>query len=110
MPLQILSWDLPISEEQLKVYGEKAKTVWIPTALKQPGVTEFRAYRNPFLTSPQVMFHMEFDRMDSLMQFLASDEYSMIMGDLRATGVTNISAEIWDASPVVPEPLRPANS
>ncbi len=33
MSLQILSWDLPGSEEQLKVYGEKAKTVRIPTIL-----------------------------------------------------------------------------
>lgn len=109
MPLQILSWDLPIAEEQQKAYGEKAKTVWIPTALKQPGVTEFRAYRNPTLTSPQVTIHIEFDRMDALMQFVASEDYSMIMDGLRATGATNISVEIWDTSPVVPEPLRPAN-
>lgn len=75
--------------------------------LKQPGVTEFRAYRNPTLTSPQVMAHIEFDGMDALMQFLVSDDYGMIMGDLRATGATNISVDIWDGSPVVPEPLRP---
>ena len=110
MSLQILSWDMPSSGEQLKAYGKKSKTVWIPTVLKQPGVKEFRAYRNPSLTSPQVTAHIEFDHMESLMQFLASDDYSMIIADFGATGVTNVSSEIWDGSPVVPEPLRPANS
>ena len=110
MALQILSWDIPLSEEQLKLYGEKAKAEWIPTVLKQPGVKEFRAYRNPSLTSPQVVIHTEFDSMNSLTRFFASDDYSMIIGSLRATGVTNISAETWDASPIVPEPLRPSSS
>jgi hypothetical protein len=107
MALAVLSWDLPLSAEQMKAYGEKAQSDWIPTVLKQPGVKEYRAYRSPTHTTPEVVSQTEFDSMNSLMQFLASDDYSRIMRELRATGVTNISAEIWDASPIAPEPLRP---
>ena len=107
MALVVSSWDLPSSAEQLKAYGEQAQSNWIPTVLKQPGVKEFRGYRNPTHTTPQVVSHTEFDSMNSLMQYLASDDFSRLMGELRATGVTNISAEIWDASPILPEPLRP---
>lgn len=107
MALHMLSWDLPSSEAQMNAYNEKARTDWIPTFLKQPGVKEFRGYRNPALTSPQVAVHMEFDSMHSLMQYLASDDYSNFMRDLRDSGSTNISAETWDGSPLVPKPLRP---
>ncbi len=107
MALAVMSWDMPLSAEQMKAYGEQAQSNWIPTVLKQPGVKEFRAYRNPTHTTPEVLLHTEFDSMNSLMQYLASDDYSRIMSELRATGVTNISVEIWDASPIVPEPLRP---
>jgi hypothetical protein len=91
MALAVLSWDLPLSAEQMKAYGEKAQSDWIPTVLKQPGVKEYRAYRSPTHTTPEVVSQTEFDSMNSLMH----------------TGVTNISAEIWDASPIAPEPLRP---
>ncbi len=108
MALYILSWDLPLAAEQLNEYGEKAKTVWIPTVLKQPGVKEFRAYRNLTGTTPQVTIHTEFDTMASLGQYLESEEYGNVITDLRATGVTNITAQVWGASPVVPDPIRPS--
>lgn len=107
MALYIMTWDLPFSAEQLKTYGEKAKTVWIPAILKQPGVKEFRAYRNPTLTTPNIMIHMEFDSMASIGQYLESEDIGTIMADLKNSGVTNISAQIWGGSPVVPEPIRP---
>ncbi len=64
MALSILSWDLPPAE-QIETYNEKAHTEWIPTVLKQPGVKEFRAYRNPYHTTPQVVVHTEFDSLAS---------------------------------------------
>ena len=106
MALSILSWDLPPAE-QIETYNEKARTVWIPTVLKQPGVKEFRAYRNPYHTTPQVVVHTEFDSLASWLKFVESEDYATIMADLRAVGSTNLSAEVWDTSPIVPEPLKP---
>jgi len=106
MALSILSWDLPPAE-QIETYNEKAGTEWIPTVLKQPGVKEFRAYRNPYHTTPQVVIHTEFDSLASWLKFVESEDYAAIMADLRAVGCTNLSSEVWGASPVVPEPLKP---
>jgi len=75
--------------------------------LKQPGVKEFRAYRNPYRTTPHVMIHTEFDSMASWLKFAQSDDYATIISGVRSAGCTNIAAEPWDASPVVPEAIRP---
>lgn len=108
MALGIMTWDLP-PEEQIEAYSKKARTVWIPTVLKQPGLKEFRAYRNPSLTTPQVMVHTEWDSLGSWVQYVQSEAYATLMSDMRAVGCTNISAQVWDASPVVPEPLKPTS-
>ena len=107
MALAVMSWDLPSSPERMAAYAEQSRSNWIPSVLRQPGVKEFRAYRNPTLTTPEVVIHIEFDSMNSLVQYRASDDYSRIIRELRAAGATNISAETWDASPIVPETLRP---
>ena len=109
MALSILSWDLPPAE-QIETYNEKARTSWIPSVLKQPGVKDFRAYRNPYQTSPQVMIHTEFDSLASWLKWVESEDYAAVVSDLRAVGCTNISAQVWGASPVLPEPLKPTGS
>jgi len=106
MALSILSYDLP-SPEQIETYNEKARTKWIPIVLKQPGVKEFRAYRNPYRTMPQVATHTEFDSLASWLKFVESEDFAAIMAGLRAAGCTNLSTEVWDTSPVAPEPLKP---
>lgn len=107
MALGVLSWDLPPAE-RMEAYNEGAK-VWISTVLKQPGVKEFRAYRNFYRTTPHVMTHTEFDSLESWLNFLKSDDYAAIVNDMLALGCTNLSAEVWDVSPVAPEPLKPTN-
>ena len=107
MALSILSWDLPPAE-QIETYNEKARTVWVPTLLKQPGVKEFRAYRNPSYTTPQVMIHTEFDSLASWLKFIESEDWAAIMADLRAVGCANLLSEVWGASPLIPEPLKPS--
>ena len=107
MALQVMSWDLPVALERPKAYGEKTKTDWIPTILKQPGVQEFRGYRNPNMVSSEVIIHIKFDSMSSLIQYLASEDVHRILADLKASGATNLATEIWDASPIVPDQLRP---
>lgn len=107
MALTIMSWDLPPAD-QIETYLEKSRTVWIPALLNQQGVKEFRAYRNPYNLSPQVMIHVEFDAMTSWLKYIQSDTYSSTMEDLRALGCTNQTLEVWDSSPIVPEPMRPS--
>lgn len=106
MALGILGWDLPPAE-QIETYNEKARTAWIPSVLKAPGVKEFRAYRNPLHTTPQVVVHVELDSLASWLKWIESEDYATIVADLRAVGCTNISAQVWGASPIVPEPLKP---
>ena len=108
MALMILSWDMPPAE-QTEAYNEQASTVWIPTILGVPGVTEFRAYRNPLGTTPGVCVHTEFDSLASWLAYTESEAYTTIMSGLRGVGCTNLSSEIWGSSPIVPKPLKPAS-
>ncbi len=108
MALGILAWDLPPAEK-METYNEMTRK-WIGLVLKQPGVKEFRAYRNPLRVTPQILTHVEFDSMASWLAFVQSEDYAAIVADLRRLGCTHITAEVWDTSPVAPEPLRPPSS
>ena len=53
MALLVQTWDIPAGRdgrEEYALIGQEA----ISTVLAQPGVLEFRAYRNPLRASPQV--------------------------------------------------------
>ncbi len=108
MALGTLAWDLPPADK-MEAYNEMTRK-WIGLVLKQPGAKEFRAYRNPLGTTPQVITHTEFDSMASWLAFIQSEDYATILADLRSLGCSHITAQVWDASPVVPEPLRPPGS
>jgi len=70
-------------------------------------MTEFRAYRNPLGTTPQVMSHVEFGDMQSLEGYLQSGAYSQVISGLNGVGCKNVAAQVWDVSPVAPQPLKP---
>jgi quinol monooxygenase YgiN len=106
MALGILAWDLPPADKN-EMYLQSTQK-WIATVLKQPGVKEFRAYRNPFGVTPQIVTHTEFDSMASWLTFLQSEKYTDIVNDLRNLGCANITAEVLETSPLVPEPLKPS--
>ncbi len=106
MALAILTWDLP-PQEQMAAYAEKARTEWIPTVLRQPGVKEFRGLRNAFHASPHAMAITEYDSLASALKFIETEEYVRLMESMRAAGCTNITVQLWDVSPVTPEPIRP---
>ena len=108
MAMAILTWDLP-PQEQMAVYNEKARTDWIPTAVRQPGVKEFRALRNAFHASPQAMSITEYDSLAAALKFIETEDFARVMEGLRAAGCTNITVQLWDVSPVVPEPIRPGS-
>ncbi|RME57047.1 MAG: hypothetical protein D6790_13905 [Caldilineae bacterium] len=106
MALAILTWDLP-PQEKLEAYNEQARTEWIPTVVRQPGVKEFRGLRNALHASPHVMSITEYDSLASALKFIETEDFARVMEGLRAVGCTNITVQLWDVSPVTPEPIRP---
>ena len=106
MALYISAWDLPSNEENLKAYNQKAKD-WIKIVLSQPGVKEFRGYRDPLRNSPVVMIHIEFDNLESIIKYLKSEDFKKTNSEMLKLGCSNFSNEMWDGSPLIPEPLRP---
>jgi hypothetical protein len=104
MALVVFTWDLPPGE-RVAVYNETVRTAWVPSVLQQPGVTAVRGYRNPHQMTPQVMVHLECDSLVSCQRFLASERYGELVFELRALGCTNLALHVWDASPLVPEPV-----
>jgi len=106
MALCISAWDLPTDKALLKKYNEKAKG-WVKKTLSQPGVKEFRAYRDPLGNSPEVMVHIEFDSLESIIRYLKSEDTKNTTDEMIQLGCTNLSNEMWDGSPLIPEPLKP---
>ena len=106
MALLVHTWDIPNTRhgrEEYQLIGQES----IPLVLRQPGVCEFRAYRNPLRASPQVKVEIEFESDALLQQFLDSHVHDEILHDLGRVGCGNIRTEIWTSSPVVPTHVRP---
>ncbi len=105
MALAIYTFDLPLAAGRLQDY-ERMGQEWVPRVLRQPGVVEFRAYRHPHAISPQVMVQVEFDSLVALDRWHASPEYHEVLGDFLLAGCRIVAVDVWDASPVVPRPVR----
>jgi hypothetical protein len=90
----------------MEAYNAKSRE-WIGTVLKQPGLKEWRAFRNPFRVTPEVMAIQEFDSLSSCLAFIESEDYAKINAEMKAMGCTNYSVQLWGTSPIAPEPLRP---
>ncbi len=107
MALLVHTWDMPADKrgmEEYRLVGQES----IPVVLAQPGVREFRAYRSPLRTTPQVMVEIEFETDDLLQQFLESYIHGDLVKDLIRAGVQNFHTNVWAASPVMPTAARPA--
>jgi hypothetical protein len=106
MSLLVLTYDLPPSAA-ISAYADRARSAWIPSVLRQPGVVELRAYRNATSTRPDAMAHVEFESVQAVEGYLGSRQYTIVISGLTAAGCTNIAAQVWNPSPVAPEPLKP---
>lgn len=108
MALGVMTWKLPAmgSSEQ---YAERAKNAWIPTVLSQPGVKEFRGYRTQGEDFLVVRTETEFTSLELAQAWMNSADYARIRAELVEHGATEIVAETWDASPLIPDPLRPGS-
>jgi hypothetical protein len=51
---------------------------------------------------------MEFASLAAWHQFYASERYGELMFDLRAVDCAPITVQVWEASPLLPAPVRPA--
>jgi heme-degrading monooxygenase HmoA len=103
MVLYVMTWDLPTHRENLRVYANKARNDWIPTVLSHAGVEEFRTFRNPMESTPQVMVTIEFASLDAWRAFVEGDGNRRIMRELRIVGASNITAQVWLPSNITPE-------
>ena len=108
MALLMITWDLPPADRR-QAYDAKGPE-WVEMVMRQPGVMQFRGFRNPFHTTPMAMIQLEFDSMASCMRFIESDDYAILSAEMYAAGVTNVSAQLWKASPSVPRPVKPSDS
>ena len=106
MALMMAMYDLPTTTE-MEQYVEWAMGT-VNTILQQVGVQEIRAYRNPLRTTPQVMAHYEFDCLASCWEFIQSEDYARIIAEAQTLGIQNVSVQVWDASPAMPEPSKPS--
>ncbi len=96
--LLIQSWDLPADPQAMDAYRKKAREEWIPTVLRQPGLKDFRGYRNALRMSPHAMIHTEWEDLVSLTTWVRSDDYARIFEELRAFGCTNLTTQMWTTS------------
>jgi heme-degrading monooxygenase HmoA len=86
----------------------KAYTAWskktTEAILRAPGLIEFRAHRG-YMAPAQVRTTSVWQSMADWAKFVEGP-YQQMELEMRAYA-TNIKAEVWGPSPVLPEPLRP---
>jgi len=99
-----LSYDL-LPNVDVRAYGE-----WVRKAVgvmaKQPGMTEFRANRN-VLGSPQIRATSMWRSLEDWAKFSEGAAWQSMEAELRGFA-SNVKAELWGPSPVMPEPVHPA--
>jgi hypothetical protein len=102
MVQQVMTYDLALGVDQ-QAYQAWAKST-VGTMMRQPGLVEFRAYRN-MLGTPQVRTTTEWQSLADYEKF-SLGAWQPLEAELR-TMATHIRVELWGPSPLVPEPLRP---
>ena len=105
MAMVSVTYDLPSRQTDIKAYTEKTKG-WIDINLAQPGVREFRGHRSANGASPQIVIQTEFDKLANANAWASSDALKKLISGMRAVGCSNITVRTWDASPILPQPIR----
>ncbi|MFC1639858.1 antibiotic biosynthesis monooxygenase family protein [Gemmatimonadota bacterium] len=89
-----------------KAYAEWVQQV-MPQILSGPGLVEFRAYR-PQAGNSQIAVTYEFADMASWAAWQSDETMQRLFQESREF-ITNVTAEVWGPSPVVPEAIRPGS-
>jgi hypothetical protein len=100
----ILTWDNPSDTAKLTAMNEKAKE-WRAAALKQPGMQSLQVFVHPF-GLVHGMANDTLATVDDAHKFMASDTWRKIISEMGQMGATNIHAQLWEADPATPAPLR----
>jgi len=74
--------------------------------LQQHGLIEIRAHRS-LSGPPDILIVIGWESMADWNRCEFSKEWISLIEDLKKSFVTNIKFQIWGASPIAPEPLRP---
>ena len=91
-------------QAKVEEYTKFAKEVSIPFWLSRPGITEFRAYREP--GSLKVLVEMDFE--DWASYGAAFDEMiAQCIDDKFAVYTHGAEYSLWAKSPLIPAPLKP---
>lgn len=101
MVLYVMKWEIGPDVDAYKAWTSSA----IERLLKAPGVVEFRAYR-AVAGSGQVVATYEFKDVHTCGAWLDDVSVRQVREELEALA-SNVTAEIWGPSPIVPEPIRP---
>jgi hypothetical protein len=100
MKIVTLSYTAPSNTGALK---ENAKS-WIGTILSVPAVLELRMYQSPdgkdAMAVARVVSLAEMD------EFLASEKFKTLLREMEAAGCSNFQLRPWEASPIMPDPIR----
>lgn len=105
MAIVLGSYNLPTSN--LEAYGKWATANIGNVILKAPGLRSWQAFRNLLPNTPGVLSIYDFDSMDSALQFIRSPAYINLVAEGKAMGITDAQIQLFDVSPLSPEPLRP---
>lgn len=89
----------------------EAYAAWAQSAIRRTlgagGVTEFRAYR-PASGAFQVVVTYEFADMSTWAAWHDAEEVQAVITEAH-TLTTDVTAELWGPSPIVPRPIRPGD-
>ena len=108
MAILLVTLDEPlgIPQEKWDAYSNLRET-WVKAVLVQPGVKEMRFYANPNRGTPTALVIYEFENYAAAHQFVHSEASRKVIVEMRGWGVTSVSFQIWENSPVFTEPVRP---
>ena len=103
MVVYVLKYD--IRSEKSETFVKWATETAIPRILKIPGLVEFRSFR-PITGNHQIASTYFFKDAAAFAAWQAHEDFEKSTNELRSYAA-NVYGELWNPSPIVPEPLKP---
>ena len=102
MVLHVIKWSiLPDKKEAYMAWAKGA----VARAIAVPGVVEVRGYR-PVTGTAQVVITYEFADLADWQGWYSDPTVQTVLSELWSF-TSDLTTEIWGASPVIPVPIRP---
>lgn len=100
-----MTWQNPPEQGRARAADERASK-WREVVLSQKGLVEYNAFTGR--SSGKDMAIDGFRSSEEASAFLGSNDFAMIVSEMKSLGITNIEVDLWDQHPDVPEALRPS--